>query len=199
MESVREAASNIVKVLQLRFGIKSSVPPAPPVLEMPTVPAAVAFKAPPYGYNSPRMEVPKSMRVAMAARPKPPPPSLGFCADTIPIVPRQATPKAEAVQGLPSHQVNFSTERDLDLALQTSEAEALQKEQSDLQEALLRSKAEGLSPDVVILARLTFHSPELISALVSSEDLQSCVAGVQDAGCCIRPNWVGSSNGAADQ
>ena len=50
-------------------------------------------------------------------------------------------------------------------AFRQSEKDDLQREQSDLQAALLLSKAEALSADGVALSRLTFHTPHVVSLL----------------------------------
>ena len=74
-----------------------------------------------------------------------------------------------------------------------SEVENLQREQGELQEALLRSKADAWSTDGVVLSRLTFHTPEVTSFLRDTEALSSCRSRVEVAGCEMRPAWA---NGA---
>jgi hypothetical protein len=86
-----------------------------------------------------------------------------------------------------------SAELELHEALEQSEHDALLREQEDTALALLRSKADGLSADGVILARLTFHCPMIIGALLELEPLRVCIDRVESTGCEVRPVWA---NGA---
>lgn len=74
-----------------------------------------------------------------------------------------------------------------------NEEEKLLMEQRELQEALLRSKADALSADGVLLTRLTFHTPGMMSFLDESPHLTACRSRVESAGCTVRPSWA---NGA---
>lgn len=76
---------------------------------------------------------------------------------------------------------------------QQSREEELQREQQDLQRALLHSKADAWSADGIVLSRLTFHSPEVMSFLANSSELASCRARVEISGCAVQPDWA---NGA---
>jgi len=78
-------------------------------------------------------------------------------------------------------------------ALHRSEEEELQREGQDIQEALLRSKADAWSADGVTLARLTFHNPDVTALLLGSSALAGCIGRVESAGCEVRPAWA---NGA---
>ena len=68
---------------------------------------------------------------------------------------------------LASHYVGEEEESEEGLleAFRQDEKDDLQREQSDLQAALLLSKAEALSADGVALSRLTFHTPHVASLL----------------------------------
>lgn len=81
----------------------------------------------------------------------------------------------------------------LQQALRRSEEEDLQREGRDVQEALLRSKADAWSAIGVTLLRLTFHSPDITALLLGSCALADCRARVESAGCEVRPAWA---NGA---
>ena len=65
-----------------------------------------------------------------------------------------------------------------------------EREQADISEALLRSKVDAHSADRVVLAWLTYHSPFVFDHLLASEDLEACVARVENAGCEVRPPWA---------
>jgi len=69
----------------------------------------------------------------------------------------------------------------------------LQTEQRDLQEAILRSKADALSADGMVLTRLTFHSRKVMSFLSQADELARCRYKVESAGCSVQPAWA---NGA---
>lgn len=60
-------------------------------------------------------------------------------------------------------------------------------------EALLRSKADAWNADGVILSRLTFHNPDVVSFLLEADALAGCRLRVESAGCDVRPAWA---NGA---
>mmetsp|Transcript_93713 Transcript_93713/g.201116 ORF Transcript_93713/g.201116 Transcript_93713/m.201116 type:complete len:310 (+) Transcript_93713:60-989(+) len=66
--------------------------------------------------------------------------------------------------------------------------EALQREQADVQEALLRSKAEPKSKDGVLVTRLSFHSPNIMVRI--RESLAELVERVLEAGCDVQPEWA---------
>eukprot|EP00928_Gymnodinium_smaydae_P057381 TRINITY_DN4062_c0_g4_i1.p1 TRINITY_DN4062_c0_g4~~TRINITY_DN4062_c0_g4_i1.p1 ORF type:complete len:586 (-),score=77.66 TRINITY_DN4062_c0_g4_i1:234-1991(-) len=68
--------------------------------------------------------------------------------------------------------------------------ESLLHEQQELQEALLRSKADAYNSDGVVLCRLTFHTPEMMPYLLESEELAASCARVLNAECCVRPAWA---------
>jgi len=107
-----------------------------------------------------------------------------------------APPPPPAPQGnMPKVQEEFvaNVSRDHDQELQESMEEDLQTEQQALHEALLRSKADAFNADGVILSRLTFHSPDVMSFLVSSSHLASCRPRVESFGCSVQPAWA---NGA---
>jgi len=84
-------------------------------------------------------------------------------------------------------------EVELQEALRQSDVEELQREGRDVQEALMRSKADAWSADGVALSRLTFHSPEIALFLLDSHFLAGCRSRVESAGCEVRPPWA---NGA---
>ena len=75
-----------------------------------------------------------------------------------------------------------STEEDL--------AAALQRESAEVQEALLRSKADPRSPDGVLVTRLTFHTPEIAARILAHDAVAECVEKVADAGCDVQPKWA---------
>merc|ERR1719265_314104 len=75
----------------------------------------------------------------------------------------------------------------------TSEHDAMQLEQADLHEALIRSKADARNADGVIILRLTSHSPQIKEHLRSSDLLRAHVDSVRSAGCELCPEW---GNGA---
>jgi len=76
---------------------------------------------------------------------------------------------------------------------ETSEQEALLLEQRELQEALLRSKADARNADGVTICRLTSKSPQITAHLLSSQELQEHFENVRSAGCDVCPEWA---NGA---
>merc|ERR1740129_1597297 len=76
---------------------------------------------------------------------------------------------------------------------QISREEDLQTEQRDLQEAILRSKADALSADGMVLTRLTLHSRKVMSFLSQADELARCRYNVESAGCSVQPAWA---NGA---
>jgi hypothetical protein len=78
-------------------------------------------------------------------------------------------------------------------ALRQTMEEEIQRENSELQEALLRSKVDVWSADGVTLCRLTFHSPSVMSSLFHSDALAMCCSRVESAGCEVWPSWA---NGA---
>ena len=78
-------------------------------------------------------------------------------------------------------------------SVSSAETDPLQEEQQDLQEAILRSKADQRSADGVIVARLTGHSSTIHDALLRADSLRDRLAEVDAAGCKPRPPWA---NGA---
>jgi len=62
-------------------------------------------------------------------------------------------------------------------------------EQAQLHEALLRSKADSISSDGIMLARLTFHNPDVM-AYLQSKELETCRVRVEGSGCSVRPDWA---------
>jgi hypothetical protein len=83
-------------------------------------------------------------------------------------------------------------------AIDESLAEVIERENSDLVEAIVRSKADApleFSDDGVIVLRLDrrARAPEVASALLEAPALSSCRARVEQAGCELRPPWA---NGA---
>merc|ERR1712050_160606 len=66
-------------------------------------------------------------------------------------------------------------------------------EQADVQEALLRSKADARNADGEHVVRLTLHSQKIKEHLLSSPELQSRFEHVRSAGCDVCPEWA---NGA---
>eukprot|EP00930_Biecheleria_cincta_P005741 TRINITY_DN106684_c0_g1_i1.p1 TRINITY_DN106684_c0_g1~~TRINITY_DN106684_c0_g1_i1.p1 ORF type:complete len:792 (-),score=124.22 TRINITY_DN106684_c0_g1_i1:267-2642(-) len=88
-------------------------------------------------------------------------------------------------------------------AVEESTAEAFERENSDLSEALMRSKIEALemtskpqlSGDGAVLFRLDRHAraSEVAHAMLQSSELAPCRDFVSDAGCELQPLWA---NGA---
>merc|ERR1719210_1063703 len=112
------------------------------------------------------------------------------------VVPTRMRPQAKSAALVPEVDAPLgAADRALQAAdleeaeLNRSEQENLQKEQRDLQEALLRSKADVWSADLVVLSRLTFHSPEITSFLLDTHALAGCRSRVDAAGCEVRPTW----------
>ena len=73
-------------------------------------------------------------------------------------------------------------------ALRQSEQDALEQEQADTNEAVLRSKAE-VQCEVTVLG-LAFTNQEVVDHLLAAEGLQTCVARVREAGGEVRPAWA---------
>jgi len=78
-------------------------------------------------------------------------------------------------------------------ALRLSDADALARESEEVSGAVLRSKADRWSADGVVLARLNFHTPEVLEMLRCSELLAPCRARVAGAGCEPSPPWAGGA------
>jgi hypothetical protein len=81
------------------------------------------------------------------------------------------------------------------VAIKLSEEEALTKENEDVLQALLQSKADQapLSAEGATLFRLTHCSQEISDMLVASPELADCCHRVTSASCEVRPSWA---NGA---
>jgi hypothetical protein len=79
---------------------------------------------------------------------------------------------------------------ELQEAVRQSEDEDLHREMRDVHEAVLRSKADPWSADGVVLLRITFHTPDVISHLLHSPSLADCCSRVNIAGCEVRPAWA---------
>lgn len=95
-------------------------------------------------------------------------------------------PVAPAVEGTGQPEVDeVSTEEDV--------AAALRREGADVQEAILRSKADPRSPDGVLVTRLTFHTPEVAAQILGHDAVATCVERVADAGCDVQPPWAGGA------
>lgn len=82
------------------------------------------------------------------------------------------------------------TDRDLDQTLHLSEQEALHQEQADLQEAVMKSKADQRNSDGVTIVRLTFQSDQVRHHLATCEDLSDLTELVDEAGCEVSPTWA---------
>eukprot|EP00931_Biecheleriopsis_adriatica_P060622 TRINITY_DN36419_c0_g1_i1.p1 TRINITY_DN36419_c0_g1~~TRINITY_DN36419_c0_g1_i1.p1 ORF type:complete len:584 (+),score=113.31 TRINITY_DN36419_c0_g1_i1:43-1794(+) len=108
-------------------------------------------------------------------------------------VPVKAPPPVKAVPPAGPLLEETETEPGLEEALQLSEQDAMQKEQQDVQEALLRSKESALSQEGVTLFRLTFHNPHVISAILTSPELEGCRSRVESSGCSIQPDWANAA------
>lgn len=78
----------------------------------------------------------------------------------------------------------------IEAAIRMSETEAEQREQSDLHDALLRSKVHmpPLRDDVVML-KLSRRTTDVVNELLKSPLLQDVRSRVMDAGCQILPEW----------
>jgi len=86
----------------------------------------------------------------------------------------------------------------LEEALRRSERCALDQENADVAEAILRSKGDKNSDSIDaahnwILARLTNNSPEIRAAILGFPALGVCLDCVDKAGCEVQPDWA---NGA---
>jgi len=87
---------------------------------------------------------------------------------------------------------------DLGQAVEESTREAVERENADVADAIVRSKADApqwLTPDGVVLLRLTRHAKavEVATALTSAPELEHCRALVYEAGCEIQPEWAGGA------
>merc|ERR1711957_462504 len=82
-----------------------------------------------------------------------------------------------------------------DHAIMLSVAEASERENADVAEAVLRSKSDVLpcSLEGAVILRLTRCSVEIMNLLLSCPELAACRQRVEDAGCDTRPHWA---NGA---
>jgi hypothetical protein len=76
---------------------------------------------------------------------------------------------------------------------ETSAHDALLLEQAELQEALLKSKADARNADGVVIMRLTAHSSQIKRHLLDADCLQTCFENVRSADCDVCPDWA---NGA---
>ncbi|CAE8594875.1 unnamed protein product [Polarella glacialis] len=89
-------------------------------------------------------------------------------------------------------------EEQLGLALEQSMADATDRENSDLADAIMRSKSDTplrLHENSVVVLRLTRHAQaaEVVHEILQSPDLEKCRAMVLEAGCELRPKWAGGA------
>ena len=82
-----------------------------------------------------------------------------------------------------------------DLAAETDvESDPVLVHQQDLQEAIMRSKADGPAPlcydDSVVVLRLTRSCEETVQALSESPALGDARKRVEDAGCMLLPGYT---------
>jgi len=83
-------------------------------------------------------------------------------------------------------------------AVEESLAEAVDQENSDIAEAMMRSKADApvvSSGDGVIMLRLDrrARAQEVTDALLEAPALAACRARVEEAGCELQPEWAGGA------
>merc|ERR1712151_173135 len=81
---------------------------------------------------------------------------------------------------------------ELEEAMRQSQEAALQQEQEQVTEAVLRSKASGmpLSGDDVTVFRLTSFSKQVGETLRTSSELATCRQRVEAAGCEVHPSFA---------
>eukprot|EP00928_Gymnodinium_smaydae_P057376 TRINITY_DN4062_c0_g1_i1.p1 TRINITY_DN4062_c0_g1~~TRINITY_DN4062_c0_g1_i1.p1 ORF type:complete len:646 (-),score=80.83 TRINITY_DN4062_c0_g1_i1:250-2124(-) len=121
--------------------------------------------------------------------PSPPAPRLALPALRGP--PPKAAPVNGGVRG-PSPKaalVNRGERRAPSIEESERSLESLQHEQQELQEALLRSKADAWNADGVVLCRLTSHTG-IMSYLLESDELAGICSRVWNADCSVRPDWA---------
>merc|ERR1712176_266371 len=173
---VRETAAASVQALK-DAQAQGRLTPNPPVVR----PAPPELRAPP---PTPAAATPAPAEAPAPASSPPPAPAKS--------APASAPAQAAARRNSEEHRATEAQLRQQE-ELRKSEEDSLQMEQQELHEALLRSMADAWSADEIILSRLTFHSPDVMSYLLESPDLATCHSRVKSAGCSERPAW---SNGA---
>jgi hypothetical protein len=117
-----------------------------------------------------------------------------LCFGVLPQAPSCTLPQTGQVSSsaaVTSDDLETETTLEMEEALHQSEAEALQQEQEQVTEAVLRSKVDGMpmSADDVMVFRLTNFSKRIGETLRTSPQLAACRHRVEEAGCKVHPSF----------